>query len=105
MESRAKQRLTGAVILVALFVLLVPELLTGPRNAHPAATSTNEDGMSSYTIDLDGHNPASAPTTSTTSDAAVSLPAVPAAAPAAGPPAAARAAPGESATPEASAAK
>ena len=33
MESRAKQRLTGAVILVALFVLLVPELLTGPRDA------------------------------------------------------------------------
>ena len=31
MDSRAKQRLTGAVILVALFVLLVPELLTGPR--------------------------------------------------------------------------
>ena len=30
MDSRAKQRLTGAVILVALFVLLVPELLTGP---------------------------------------------------------------------------
>ena len=33
MDSRAKQRLTGAVILVALFVLLVPELLTGPRVA------------------------------------------------------------------------
>ena len=36
MDSRAKQRLTGAVILVALFVLLVPELLTGPRNARGA---------------------------------------------------------------------
>ena len=33
MDSRAKQRLTGAVILVALFVLLVPELLRGPRVA------------------------------------------------------------------------
>lgn len=51
MDSRAKQRLTGAVILVALFVLLVPELLTGPRNAPPPATA-EEEGMRRYTIDL-----------------------------------------------------
>src|ERR1044071_7379760 len=51
MDSRAKQRLTGAVILVALFVLLVPELLTGPRNA--GGDAPNEDGMRQYTIDLD----------------------------------------------------
>jgi DedD protein len=31
-----KERLTGAIILVALFVLLVPELLTGPIRAKPA---------------------------------------------------------------------
>ena len=38
MDSRAKQRITGAVILVAAFVLLVPELLTGPgdRSARKA---------------------------------------------------------------------
>jgi cell division septation protein DedD len=37
MDSRAKQRLTGAVILVALFVLFVPELLTGPKDGGRAA--------------------------------------------------------------------
>jgi DedD protein len=31
-----KERLTGAIILVTLFVLLVPELLTGPIRAKPA---------------------------------------------------------------------
>jgi len=51
MDSRAKQRLTGAVILVALFVLLVPELLTGPRKS--TGDSPSEDGMRRYTIDLD----------------------------------------------------
>jgi len=51
-----KERLTGAIILVALIVLLVPELLTGPvRSAtapQPAATSTEESPLRSYTIDL-----------------------------------------------------
>jgi DedD protein len=51
MDSRAKQRLTGAIILVALFVLLVPELLTGPKNA--AKAPAQEEGLRSYTIDLD----------------------------------------------------
>jgi DedD protein len=45
--------LTGAVILVALFVLLVPELLTGPREAHPPSDDGNEAGLRQYTIDLD----------------------------------------------------
>jgi cell division septation protein DedD len=51
-----KERLTGAIILVALIVLLVPELLTGPvRSAtapQPAATSAEESPLRSYTIDL-----------------------------------------------------
>lgn len=70
MDSRAKQRLTGAVILVALFVLLVPELLTGPHDG--AKDAPAEDGMRQYTIDLDSPTssvrPAQAP--------AVELPAV-----------------------------
>jgi DedD protein len=53
MDSRAKQRLTGAIILVALFVLLVPELLTGPRETHPPANDGSEAGLRQYTIDLD----------------------------------------------------
>ena len=35
-----KERLTGAIILVALIVLLVPELLTGPLTHGPAAAMT-----------------------------------------------------------------
>jgi DedD protein len=37
MEPRTRERLTGAVILVALVVLLVPELLSGPKRSTPAA--------------------------------------------------------------------
>jgi cell division septation protein DedD len=59
MDSRAKQRLTGAVILVALFVLLVPELLTGPRGRCARRRATDE-GMRRYTIDLDASAPSRA---------------------------------------------
>lgn len=52
---RAKERLTGAIILVALIVLVVPELLTGPRRAAPsdvARSSAEALPMRSYTIEL-----------------------------------------------------
>jgi DedD protein len=55
MDSRAKQRLTGAVILVAVFVLFVPELLTGPGKNVPAETPA-EEGLRRYTIDLDSQS-------------------------------------------------
>ena len=49
-----KERLTGAIILVALLVLLVPELLTGPGNSKMAAKPAGAEGapLRSYTIDL-----------------------------------------------------
>lgn len=50
-----KERLTGAIILVALIVLLVPELLTGPvRSAPRVATAAAAEGapLRSYTINL-----------------------------------------------------
>jgi len=51
-----KERLTGAIILVALIVLLVPELLTGPVRSAPRATavasSAGEPPLRSYTIKL-----------------------------------------------------
>jgi cell division septation protein DedD len=51
-----KERLTGAIILVALFVLLVPELLTGPVRSAPrantVASSSEEPPLRSYTIKL-----------------------------------------------------
>lgn len=54
MEAQAKERLTGAIILVALLVLLVPELLTGPRtqDAPPAERAVDEPPLRSYTIEL-----------------------------------------------------
>jgi DedD protein len=41
-DTHLKHRLTGAVILVALIVLLVPEMLSGPR----APSSAADDGIS-----------------------------------------------------------
>jgi DedD protein len=72
MDSRAKQRLTGAVILVALFVVLVPELLTGPAK-NPAPGATKDDGLHSYTIDID--SPTSSVSPQKTPEPAVALPA------------------------------
>jgi DedD protein len=73
MDSRAKQRLTGAVILVALFVLLVPELLTGPRGADAPGTAA-EEGMRRYTIDLNAPNPTAPPSDSEKAPPPVTLP-------------------------------
>ena len=75
MDSRAKQRLTGAVILVALFVLLVPELLTGPREAHPPADDGSEAGLREYTIDLDSQQQG-APKPEAPDNSSVALPPV-----------------------------
>jgi DedD protein len=76
MESRAKQRLTGAVILVALFVLLVPELLTGPRDTHPPAENSSDEGLRRYTIDLDAQQGSGQPMAPASNDAPVALPEV-----------------------------
>jgi DedD protein len=65
MDSRAKQRLTGAVILVTLFVLLVPELLTGPRVADTSEGAPTDEGMRRYTIDLDASAPPAQPDNAT----------------------------------------
>jgi DedD protein len=53
---QVKERLTGAIILVALIVLLVPELLTGPLRSAPRAAAVarvaGEPPLRSYTINL-----------------------------------------------------
>ncbi len=66
MDIHLKQRLTGAVILVLIAVLLVPELLTGPDS--PPAPDVAEPGISdasgmrSYEIDIsDAPPPTAAP--------------------------------------------
>jgi DedD protein len=73
MDSRAKQRLTGAVILVTLFVLLVPALLTGPPSADAPGTAA-EEGMRRYTIELNAPNPSAPPSDSETAPPPVTLP-------------------------------
>jgi DedD protein len=62
MDLRAKQRITGAVILVTLFVLAVPPMLDGPGVADAPADAA-EEGMRRYTIDLNASNPSSPPET------------------------------------------
>jgi DedD protein len=56
-DDLVKERLTGAIILVALIVLLVPELLTGPvrpaARTPGAAQPTEGPPLRSYTIKLD----------------------------------------------------
>ncbi len=76
MDSRAKQRLTGAVILVALFVLLVPELLTGPKSGGTPAETPDEEGMRRYTIDLDAPAGSTQPMSAPAAAPAVVLPPV-----------------------------
>jgi cell division protein FtsN len=54
MEDRIKQRLTGAAIVVALLVLLVPEMFRGRPPATPPVASGGAGGppVRSYTIEL-----------------------------------------------------
>jgi DedD protein len=52
-DIRAKERLTGAVILVALVVLVVPELLSGPdQRAAKTPASGEEPSLRSVTLEL-----------------------------------------------------
>jgi DedD protein len=54
MENRLKERLTGAAILVALIVMLVPEMFHGQRGDVAAIVGSSAEGppVRSYTIDL-----------------------------------------------------
>lgn len=54
MERHVKERLVGAAVLVAAAVILIPELLSGPRHATTAAAPVlaGEAPIKTYTIDL-----------------------------------------------------
>ena len=54
MENRLKERLTGAAILVALVVMLVPEMFHGQRGDVATIAGSSGEGppLRSYTIDL-----------------------------------------------------
>ena len=80
MEESLKARLIGAVVLVALAVLLIPELLSGRKAPEPAAEEgAGPRGTRTFTIELGqapgqaSRNPTTAPTPSPTP--ASSLPA------------------------------
>jgi DedD protein len=66
MENRLKERLTGAAILVALIVLLVPEMFHGQRSDVAANAGSGEGApVRSYTIDLSNGPARTAPLQST----------------------------------------
>jgi len=57
MERSVKERVVGATILVVLLVLIVPELLSGPKSAAPARApalpaSESTEPMRNVTVDL-----------------------------------------------------
>jgi dihydrofolate synthase/folylpolyglutamate synthase len=54
METRIKERLVGAIALVAIVVVVVPELLTGPRSAAVLADTMNERRPAGRTIVVAG---------------------------------------------------
>jgi DedD protein len=71
-----KERLTGAIILVVLIVLLVPELLSGPSRSAPASpaaapfpSSSEDPPLRSYTIDLADESHGATPSAGTTTNA------------------------------------
>jgi DedD protein len=55
MDESLKARLIGAAVLVALAVLLIPELLSGRKTAEPQPTDSAEArGTRTFTIELNG---------------------------------------------------
>jgi DedD protein len=60
MDTRVKERLVGAAVLVGIIVALVPEMLSGPRDDIPAPAS-GDDQVRTYTIDLSREPGASGP--------------------------------------------
>lgn len=67
LEDRLKQRLTGAAILVALVVLIVPEMFQGRPALRPAQLPAAPNGapVRSYTLNLEEHGPTTAQVSST----------------------------------------
>jgi cell division septation protein DedD len=86
MEESLKARLIGAVVLVALAVLLIPELLSGRKAAEPVAEEgAGSRGTRSFTIELGqaaGPGARSAVTTAVPAPGAAEPGAAPVAAPA-----------------------
>jgi DedD protein len=54
MDEQVKARLIGATVLVAIAVLLVPELLSGPKRGTPDEDAGTRPGTRTVVIDLGG---------------------------------------------------
>jgi DedD protein len=51
-ERRAKERLVGAIVLMAAAIILIPEMLSGPREQTPPKSAAPDGPLKTYTIDL-----------------------------------------------------
>jgi cell division septation protein DedD len=78
MENRLKERLTGAVILVALIVALVPEMFRGQNGGGQAKSASSSSGegppVRTYTIDLSNNPKRSGPLQSANETAPATAP-------------------------------
>jgi DedD protein len=93
MDEVLKARLIGAAVLVAIAVLLIPELLSGRKSVEPVVEEAGPRGSRTFTIELGGGAGQSIRTPTTVTTAPEPLPSAP-------PPAATVAAPvAEPATP------
>jgi DedD protein len=82
MERRVKERLIGATILVAFVVLIVPELLSGPKSTSPQPSgppAATPDGLRTVEVPTDGpaaSEPASASAPASVAESPAAAPAI-----------------------------
>ena len=99
MDEVLKARLIGAAVLVAIAVLLIPELLSGRKSAEPVAEEAGPRGSRTFTIELGGGAGQSIRTPTTVTTAPEPLPSAPPPAATVAAPVAEPAAPVETAPP------
>ncbi|MEO7773337.1 MAG: SPOR domain-containing protein [Steroidobacteraceae bacterium] len=79
MENRVKERLTGAIILVAVMVILVPEMFSGQHSAQGSLATAPRPAsegppLRSYTMNLDADGNARPGSPATAANSAPTLP-------------------------------
>ncbi len=77
MDEVLKARLIGAAVLVAIAVLLIPELLSGRKTAEPVTEEVGPRGSRTFTIELGGGAGQSVRTPTTVTTAPEPLPSAP----------------------------
>jgi DedD protein len=74
MDEALKARLIGAAVLVAIAVLLIPELLSGRKSVEPVTEEAGPRGSRTFTIELGGGAGQSVRTPTTVTTAPAPLP-------------------------------